>query len=138
MLKPIRHLLEMIRFSHTVVALRFALLGAVLAWVTRGRELLSDGEASGWQAFLSGFAWVEVIGILVCMVTARSASMALKRLADRQIDAGNPRTAGRHLPTGTRRLPITSYLQYSSRSRPLRVSPERSKRRDLTPSHFLR
>ncbi len=78
----ITHFLEMIRFSHTVFALPFALLSAVLAWREtpfRGRDLL---------------------GILLCMIFARSAAMAFNRLVDHRIDADNPRTAGRHLPAG--------------------------------------
>lgn len=78
----IRHLLEMIRFSHTLFALPFALLSASLAW--RGQP----------------FRWQELVGILLCMVLARSAAMAFNRLADRKIDAANPRTAGRHIPAG--------------------------------------
>jgi 4-hydroxybenzoate polyprenyltransferase len=46
------------------------------------------------------FQWVELCGILLCMVGARSAAMAFNRLVDRDIDAANPRTAGRHLPAG--------------------------------------
>lgn len=78
----IRHLLEMIRFSHTLFALPFALLSASLAW--RGRLL----------------RWQELLGILLCMVFARSAAMAFNRLADHKIDAENPRTAKRHIPAG--------------------------------------
>ncbi len=78
----LRHLLQLIRFSHTVFALPFALLAAVLAW----RE--------------TPFRWEHLLGILVCMVCARSAAMAFNRLVDRRIDADNPRTAGRHLPAG--------------------------------------
>jgi 4-hydroxybenzoate polyprenyltransferase len=74
--------LELIRFSHTLFALPFALLAAVMAWR------------------LSGFQWRELVGILLCMVTARSFAMAMNRLADRRLDAANPRTAGRHLPAG--------------------------------------
>lgn len=84
MLRKIRHFLELIRFSHTVFALPFALLSAVIAWNMPGSE----------------FRWRDLIGILVCMVTARSAAMAFNRLVDRNIDAGNPRTAKRHLPAG--------------------------------------
>ena len=84
MLRKIRHFLELIRFSHTVFALPFALLSAVIAWNMTGSE----------------FRWRDLIGILVCMVTARSAAMAFNRLVDRNIDAGNPRTAKRHLPAG--------------------------------------
>jgi 4-hydroxybenzoate polyprenyltransferase len=83
MLTQTRRLLELIRFSHTLFALPFALLSAALAW---SRE---------------PFRWVDLVGILLCMVFARSAAMAFNRLADRRIDALNPRTAGRHLPAGT-------------------------------------
>src|SRR5688572_14851573 len=78
----LRHLLGLIRFSHTVFALPFALLSAALAW----------------QA--TPFRWRDLVGILLCMVLARSAAMAFNRLVDRRIDADNPRTAGRHLPAG--------------------------------------
>lgn len=77
-----RHLLGLIRFSHTVFALPFALLSALLAW----RDV--------------PFRLRDLLGILVCMVLARSAAMAFNRLVDRRLDAENPRTAGRHLPAG--------------------------------------
>src|SRR5438445_6400511 len=83
MLRRLRTLLEMIRFSHTLFALPFALLSAALAWRTKGQ-----------------FSWLDLLGILLCMVCARSAAMAFNRLADRHLDATNPRTAGRHLPSG--------------------------------------
>ncbi len=80
-----RELLGMIKFSHTLFALPFALLGAALA--AKGPE--------GWRG-----RWQDWLGILLCMATARSAAMAFNRLADRRIDALNPRTASRHLPSG--------------------------------------
>src|SRR5918911_491572 len=83
MLRRVRQLLELIRFSHTVFALPFALLSAALAW----RD--------------EPFRWPDLAGILLCMVFARSAAMAFNRVADRHIDAANPRTAARHLPAGT-------------------------------------
>ena len=85
----LRTILEMIRFSHTLFALPFALLAAAMAWVTP----LSDGSRVA-------FRWQDLLGIVLCMVTARSAAMAFNRLADRHLDADNPRTAGRHLVTG--------------------------------------
>jgi 4-hydroxybenzoate polyprenyltransferase len=91
MLRTIRHLLEMIRFSHTLFALPFALLAAVMAW----RTPLPGGDLP------PAFRWQDLAGILVCMVGARSAAMAFNRLVDRRIDAGNPRTSTRHLPAGT-------------------------------------
>ena len=81
----IRQYLDLIRFSHTLFALPFALLGAALA--AHGPD--------GWHGRVQD--WV---GILLCMATARSAAMAFNRLADRRFDALNPRTAGRHLPAG--------------------------------------
>src|SRR5437870_12285483 len=83
MVQRIRMLLKMIRFSHTLFALPFALLSAALAWKEKNE-----------------FSWIELAGILACMVFARSAAMAFNRLADRRIDAANPRTAQRHLPAG--------------------------------------
>ncbi|MBL8798231.1 MAG: UbiA family prenyltransferase [Planctomycetia bacterium] len=86
MIQRVRSLLEMIRFSHTLFALPFALLSAALAW--------NEGWHS-WPQF-----GLQLTGILLCMVFARSTAMAFNRLADRDLDAGNPRTARRHLVTG--------------------------------------
>ncbi|HEY1066712.1 MAG TPA: UbiA-like polyprenyltransferase [Pirellulales bacterium] len=87
--KTIRSLLEMIRFSHTLFALPFALLAAVLAWRL--------GLASDPPRAIRG---VDLLGIVLCMVFARSAAMAFNRLLDRDIDAENPRTKDRHIPAG--------------------------------------
>ncbi len=90
----IRHILEMIRFSHTVFALPFALLATIMAWC-----LPAPG---GEKVTLS---WQAGLGIVLCMVFARSAAMAFNRLVDRKIDAENPRTATRHLPAGILSVP---------------------------------
>ncbi len=73
--------LGMVRFSHTLFALPFALMGMLLA--ARG---LPEGRVILW--------------ILVAMVGARTAAMTFNRLADRHLDAANPRTASRSLPAG--------------------------------------
>lgn len=86
---PIRQLLEMIRFSHTVFALPFALLAAAMAWTENARGT----PQQPWR-------WQELAGIVLCMVFARSTAMAFNRLADRKLDAANPRTKMRHLPAG--------------------------------------
>jgi 4-hydroxybenzoate polyprenyltransferase len=90
MLTRIRQLLEMVRFSHTLFALPFALLSAAMAWAANARQ---DPPAPlrPW----------DLVGILACMVFARSAAMSFNRLADRRLDALNPRTQMRHLPSGT-------------------------------------
>ncbi len=86
MFRSLRSFLELIRFSHTIFALPFALSSAALAWQLQGE-----------------FHWLQLIGILLGMVFARSAAMAFNRLTDRHFDAANPRTAMRHLPSGTLR-----------------------------------
>ena len=73
---------RMVRFSHSVFALPFALTSAVLA----ARE--------------GGVAARQLLWIVVAMVAARSAAMGVNRLVDQAIDARNPRTAGRELPRG--------------------------------------
>lgn len=85
MLRPVADILGMIKFSHTLFALPFALLGAAMA----------ARDVDGWHS--TPRQWV---GILLCMATARSAAMAFNRLVDRRIDANNPRTSTRHLPAG--------------------------------------
>lgn len=85
----VRHLLEMIRFSHTVFALPFALIAAALAWNT----LTVEGTPLAFRTR-------DLLGILLCMVCARSAAMAFNRLVDRDLDERNPRTRLRHLPAG--------------------------------------
>jgi 4-hydroxybenzoate polyprenyltransferase len=85
----VRNILELIRFSHTLFALPFALLAAVMAWAANANET----PAIGWRS-------LDLLGIILCMVTARSAAMAFNRLADWRIDAQNARTKGRHIPAG--------------------------------------
>ena len=80
-LDQLRTVLEMIKIEHTLFALPFAFLGMILA-------------AGGWPG------WRTVGWIVVAMVGARSAAMGFNRLADRDIDAANPRTATRALPAG--------------------------------------
>jgi 4-hydroxybenzoate polyprenyltransferase len=73
---------RMIRFSHSVFALPFALTSVALA------------------AQAGGITWGQLLWIVVAMVSARSAAMGFNRLADQWIDARNPRTASRELPRG--------------------------------------
>jgi 4-hydroxybenzoate polyprenyltransferase len=89
MLTRLRHILEMIRFSHTLFALPFALLAGVMAWTLNARH----EPPLAWR-------WQEFVGIVCCMIFARSAAMAFNRLADWRLDARNPRTNRRHIPAG--------------------------------------
>jgi 4-hydroxybenzoate polyprenyltransferase len=77
----LRTTLEMIKFEHSIFALPFALVGAMLA-------------VRGWPT------WREVFWLIVAMVGARSAAMTFNRIADRKFDALNPRTRMRALPAG--------------------------------------
>lgn len=79
-------LLDLVKFEHTVFALPFAYAGMLLA----SMQL----HGSGWPGF-SVLLWVSV-----AMASARTAAMAANRIIDRQIDARNPRTAGREIPAG--------------------------------------
>ncbi len=88
----LRTFLELVRFSHTIFALPFAIIAALIAIRWGGDPALSPESPAG---LARGAA-----GILLCMVTARTAAMAFNRLVDRTIDAANPRTATRHLPRG--------------------------------------
>jgi 4-hydroxybenzoate polyprenyltransferase len=81
-LSRLRTYASFVRFSHSVFALPFALVGALLA------------------ARVAPLTWSRVGWIVACMVTARSAAMGFNRLVDATHDAKNPRTANRELPGG--------------------------------------
>jgi 4-hydroxybenzoate polyprenyltransferase len=87
MLKKILEFGHLVRFSHSLFAMPFA-IGSM--WVAaRGFRGMDAVEA------------VRIIALIVgCMVTARNSAMSFNRIADADIDAKNPRTAGRHLPAG--------------------------------------
>src|SRR5487761_3100 len=85
----IRTVLEMIKFEHSVFALPFALVGALLA-ERAGRDAWPAPRVIIWQ-----LCW-----IVVAMVSARSAAMTMNRIADIRYDQLNPRTRNRALPTG--------------------------------------
>jgi 4-hydroxybenzoate polyprenyltransferase len=80
----IRTVLEMIKIEHSVFALPFALVGALLA-------ARAGGGLPGWR---------QILWIVVAMVGARSAAMTMNRIADIEFDGRNPRTANRALPAG--------------------------------------
>ena len=76
--------LSLVKFSHTIFALPFALLGFTLGIL----------DAGSWS-------WRQLLLVVLCMVFARSAAMAFNRWLDRDIDGKNPRTAVREIPAGT-------------------------------------
>ena len=87
--------LEMIKFSHTIFALPFALTGALLA-------------AGGLPAIN------QTVWIILAMVGARTAAMAMNRLIDARIDAGNPRTATRAIPAGLISRGLTLFFIFAA------------------------
>lgn len=85
MIKRIKDFLSLIKFSHTIFALPFAMAGFTLG-------ITNEKGHFTWQVFLL---------VVLCMVFARSAAMAFNRYIDRAFDARNPRTATREIPAGT-------------------------------------
>ena len=92
-LRKVGTVLEMIKFEHSVFALPFALTGALLA--------VRDSGLS-WSELGGKFGW-----IVIAMVAGRSAAMAFNRLIDAEIDARNPRTSMRAIPSGLVSKPFT-------------------------------
>jgi 4-hydroxybenzoate polyprenyltransferase len=99
-MSKVKSYLSLIKFSHTIFAMPFALIGFCLALF----ENISI--IPGWHTkiFSPEFPWNEIllklILVILCMIFARSAAMAFNRYLDRQFDAKNPRTAIREIPTG--------------------------------------
>ncbi len=90
----LKKFLELIRFSHTIFALPFALLASWWAWIVPLPSSVADASLQQTVQL----RWIEALGILACMVFARSFAMAFNRLVDAKWDGLNPRTASRHLP----------------------------------------
>src|SRR5262245_14039069 len=95
MFRSLKTTLEMIKIEHTLFALPFAFLGAVLA--ARGLPTVR-----------------QILWIVVAMVGARSAAMAFNRLVDREFDAANPRTKMRAIPAGLLSVQFVSLFTLAS------------------------
>ena len=115
-MKQVKNFLSLIKFSHTIFAMPFALIGFFLA-VKKFAFISWDGQWNlnktiGWRGARSVvpgwhyevFHWGEIVFklilVILCMVFARSAAMAFNRYLDRKWDALNPRTAIREIPRG--------------------------------------
>lgn len=77
--------LRLVKFSHTIFAMPFALLSFTYAWYTTVHDHV---------------LWIILLQVVLCMVFARNVAMGFNRWADRFIDADNPRTAQREIPAG--------------------------------------
>ena len=99
-MSKVKSYLSFIKFSHTIFAMPFALIGFFLAIFE------NTSVIPGWhtKVFPPAFDWsslgIKLILVILCMVFARSAAMAFNRYLDRHFDAKNPRTAVREIPAG--------------------------------------
>ena len=85
MMKPsVFHFFSLVKFAHTIFAMPFAMIGYFLGVAYAG----------------VGFSWTTLLMVVLCMVFARNAAMGFNRYADRKIDAKNPRTGKREIPSG--------------------------------------
>lgn len=105
----VKNYLSLIKFSHTIFAMPFALIGFFLGikfWVSFDKETV-QGYAFWFTrkttvntAIFDNYALNAFVLVILCMVFARSAAMAFNRWLDARFDAANPRTAAREIPTG--------------------------------------
>jgi 4-hydroxybenzoate polyprenyltransferase len=95
-MNTIKKYLSLIKFSHTIFAMPFAMIGFFLGW-----RFIKELHALGFDSMPdSGRMVVLFFLVVLCMVFARSAAMAFNRFLDYKIDAKNPRTAIREIPAG--------------------------------------
>lgn len=101
-MSAVKKYLSLVKFSHTIFALPFAMIGFALA-LKQGNISQQEDARLGWGIEFSE-TWKLILAkfflVLICMVTARSAAMAFNRYLDRYYDALNPRTAIREIPQG--------------------------------------
>ena len=104
-MSSIKKYLSLIKFSHTIFAMPFAIIGFALATMQLAHQW-SLNDSIGWgvnsnKIFISGQGLlIKFTLVILCMIFARSAAMAFNRYLDRNFDAKNPRTAIREIPAG--------------------------------------
>ena len=101
----VKNYLSLVKFSHTIFAMPFALIGFTLATVqekifVKGAPIGNSGTSSFYGSANPLQLFWKFILVVLCMVFARSAAMAFNRYLDRSFDAKNPRTAIREIPKG--------------------------------------
>jgi len=110
-MSKVKSYLSLIKFSHTIFAMPFALIGFFIGILNADYGVWNLNKALGWDwerplsnpgfwEFYSGILLTKFILVILCMVFARSAAMAFNRYLDRSFDAKNPRTAIREIPAG--------------------------------------
>jgi len=107
----VKNYLSLVKFSHTIFALPFALIGFFLGYTFLfhsfppgawwgGKNVLPLQQQEALSDLTSTHIIIKFLLVLICMITARSAAMAFNRYLDRSFDAKNPRTAIREIPKG--------------------------------------
>jgi len=117
-MSTVKNYLSLIKFSHTIFAMPFAMIGFFLA--VSGRGIVFDqwslNQSISWGWDISDFVWwkqliIKLLLVVLCMIFARSAAMSFNRYLDRSFDAKNPRTAIREIPAGI--LKANSVLMFT-------------------------
>ena len=105
----VKNYLSLIKFSHTIFAMPFALIGFFLGLAPLNDKITVHqwnlNQSIGWGKEQDAHFWespffIKFLLVIACMITARSAAMAFNRYLDRSFDAKNPRTAIREIPAG--------------------------------------
>jgi 4-hydroxybenzoate polyprenyltransferase len=98
----VKKYLSLVKFSHTVFAMPFALIGFFLGIIRLRQYPLDNSLGQGWHTTIYSpeYLLVKLILVILCMIFARSAAMAFNRWLDAKYDAMNPRTAIREIPAG--------------------------------------
>ena len=104
-MSTVKNYLSLVKFSHTIFALPFAMIGFFLGTQRPIFTQWNLNMSIGWGRDITNYVWwkdgsIKLILVLACMITARSAAMAFNRYLDRNFDAKNPRTAIREIPKG--------------------------------------
>lgn len=96
----VKNYLSLIKFSHTIFAMPFALIGFFLAIFSIPMSVLPGWHTKIYPDGFFNYIIIRFLLVILCMVFARSAAMAFNRYLDRSFDAKNPRTAIREIPAG--------------------------------------
>ena len=102
-MSSVKNYLSLVKFSHTIFAMPFALIGFFLGVYRTTTAQWSVNRTIGWGSDVTNFGWwygLKFVLVLICMIAARSAAMGFNRYLDRHFDARNPRTAIREIPKG--------------------------------------
>src|SRR5215475_386089 len=105
-MSTVKSYLSLIKFSHTIFAMPFALIGFFLGAMELNSRNRFLRTTANWGWDITNFNWwkenfiTRLILVILCMIFARSAAMAFNRYLDRHFDAQNPRTAIREIPSG--------------------------------------